>query len=158
MVYCRAGRRSETACKLMEQLGFKDLNNLKGGITEWKNIMKPINQVVNYSFFVILLSFLISCQTNESDTRQVVSPEEMKELKALDTVQFIDVRTLEEFRNEHIKGAQNLVYDDDFKDKIDQLDKSKPVAVYCRTGRRSEECSKIFSDAGFKKFISWMAV
>ena len=36
MVYCRAGRRSETACKMMEQLGFKDLNNLKGGITEWK--------------------------------------------------------------------------------------------------------------------------
>ena len=113
--------------------------------------MKLIDQILKYPFFVILLSFLISCQEVDDGKRQVVSPEEMKELKALDTVQFIDVRTLKEFRNEHIKGAQNLVYDDDFKDKIDQLDKSKPVAVYCRTGRRSKECSKILSDAGFKK-------
>ena len=113
--------------------------------------MKPIDQILKYSFFVILLSFLISCQNDDDGKRQVVTPEEMKELKALDTVQFIDVRTLKEFRNEHIQGAQNLVYDDDFKDKIDQLDKSKPVAVYCRTGRRSKECSKILSDSGFKK-------
>ena len=35
MVYCRSGRRSESACKLMEELGFKDLHNLKGGIIEW---------------------------------------------------------------------------------------------------------------------------
>jgi len=113
--------------------------------------MKLINQILKNSIFVILLSFIISCQEVDDGKRQVVSPEEMKELKALDTVQFIDVRTLKEFRNEHIKGAQNLVYDNDFKNKIEQLDKSKPVAVYCKTGRRSKECSKILSDAGFKK-------
>ena len=113
--------------------------------------MKPINQITRYSLIVLLISFLISCQNDDDGKRQVVSAKEMKELKALDTVQFIDVRTLKEFRNEHIKGAQNLVYDDDFEDKINQLDKSKPVAVYCRTGRRSRECSKILSDAGFKK-------
>jgi len=37
MVYCHAGGRSAVACKLMKQLGFNDVYNLKGGITEWKN-------------------------------------------------------------------------------------------------------------------------
>jgi len=37
MVYCHAGGRSAVACKLMQQFGFNDVYNLKGGITEWKN-------------------------------------------------------------------------------------------------------------------------
>jgi len=34
-VYCKAGGRSMMACSIMEQMGFTDLNNLEGGITEW---------------------------------------------------------------------------------------------------------------------------
>ncbi|MGX1024966.1 rhodanese-like domain-containing protein [Flavobacterium sp. CS20] len=34
-VYCRAGSRSAMACNIMEQLGFKDVSNLEGGIIEW---------------------------------------------------------------------------------------------------------------------------
>ena len=97
--------------------------------------------------------FLYSCDKDVSDSSQMVSPQEMQKLKALDTVQFIDVRTIKEFRNEHIKGAQNMVYDNDFKDKIDQLDKTKPVAVYCKTGRRTKICSRILSEAGFEKIF-----
>jgi len=81
----------------------------------------------------------------------LLSSEEMKELMLLDSVQLIDVRSLEAFREGHLKGAQNLVYDEDFIDKIQKLDKSKPVAVYCRTGRRSEECSQILKKAGFEE-------
>lgn len=93
---------------------------------------------------------LLSCQTQESEVK-LVSTEEMRELMILDSVQFIDVRSVEEFREGHLKGAQNLVYDEEFVDKIESLDKSKPVAVYCRTGRRSKECSEILIQAGFKK-------
>lgn len=31
-VYCRSGNRSEQACKIMSELGFKNLYNLSGGI------------------------------------------------------------------------------------------------------------------------------
>jgi len=35
-VYCRSGQRSEQACQIMDQLGFKSLINLEGGILAWK--------------------------------------------------------------------------------------------------------------------------
>lgn len=34
-VYCKAGGRSAMACNIMEQMGFKDVSNLEGGIIEW---------------------------------------------------------------------------------------------------------------------------
>ncbi|MBZ9650704.1 rhodanese-like domain-containing protein [Psychroflexus montanilacus] len=98
----------------------------------------------------IFLGLMFSCSPKESSATMVTS-QEMKELMVLDSVQLIDVRSLEAFREGHLKGAQNLVYDDEFVYKISQLDKNKPVAVYCRTGRRSEKCSSILRDAGFKQ-------
>lgn len=110
----------------------------------------------NYLIILFLTGLILSCQSPKqsediSEGHRLVSPKEMKELKALDEVQFIDVRTVKEFREEHIKGAQNLVFDADFKDKIQQLDKSQPVAVYCRTGNRSHKCAKMLHEAGFNK-------
>lgn len=32
---CRSGGRSSKACKLLEQEGFSNVKNLKGGINEW---------------------------------------------------------------------------------------------------------------------------
>lgn len=32
---CRSGSRSAQACKLLEEEGFSDVKNLKGGINEW---------------------------------------------------------------------------------------------------------------------------
>ena len=34
-VYCHSGARSYNACKILEQLGFKTVYNLIGGISEW---------------------------------------------------------------------------------------------------------------------------
>jgi len=35
LVYCRSGRRSVTACTAMEEVGFENLVNLKGGYKAW---------------------------------------------------------------------------------------------------------------------------
>lgn len=32
---CRSGKRSMTACKMLEEAGFSDLTNLDGGILAW---------------------------------------------------------------------------------------------------------------------------
>ena len=98
----------------------------------------------------VLLSLCLSCTPKQSNA-VFLSADEMKDIMAMDTVQLIDVRSLEEFREGHLKGAQNLIYDSEFDQKIKSLDKSKPVAVYCRTGRRSEECSKLLEEAGFEQ-------
>lgn len=36
LVYCRTGRRSASACQLMQDQGFKNLYNLQGGILAWQ--------------------------------------------------------------------------------------------------------------------------
>lgn len=81
----------------------------------------------------------------------MVSADEMKMIITADTVQLIDVRSVKEFEEKHLIGAQNIVYDDDFEANVLQLDPNKPVAVYCRTGRRSKECGEILVQNGFVK-------
>jgi rhodanese-related sulfurtransferase len=104
-----------------------------------------------FTLLAVIFLFASSCQPSYESSPTLVSLEEMKKLMEMDTIQLIDVRSLEEFREGHLKDAQNLIYDNDFAQKIKQLDKSKPVAVYCKTGRRSKECSDILEKAGFKK-------
>jgi len=35
-IYCRSGMRSEKAGKILEEMGFKEIYDLKGGILSWK--------------------------------------------------------------------------------------------------------------------------
>lgn len=54
-------------------------------------------------------------------------------------VLIVDARTPEEFNSGHIPGAVNIdVQANNFAAKIAELDKSRPIAVYCRSGRRSK--------------------
>ena len=46
-VYCLSGGRSAAAAKWLEENGFNDVKNLKGGITAWKNSDKPLADVAN---------------------------------------------------------------------------------------------------------------
>ena len=42
LVHCAAGGRSSRACKKMDQLGFKKLYNLEGGMGAWEKAGKPV--------------------------------------------------------------------------------------------------------------------
>lgn len=35
IVYCRSGNRSQTACLMLEQMGFKNTVNVSGGTLDW---------------------------------------------------------------------------------------------------------------------------
>lgn len=41
VVYCRSGMRSQTACAFLNQHGFLNVFNLKGGIAAWKQEIQP---------------------------------------------------------------------------------------------------------------------
>lgn len=76
-----------------------------------------------------------------------------KEIKKKD-VQLIDVRTPEEYKEGHIKGAKNIdFFSEDFVEQFEEMDKNEPVYIYCRSGNRSAKASKKLSDAGFKNII-----
>lgn len=42
LVYCRTGVRSAAASKVMADLGFKDIYNMTGGITDWQAQGLPV--------------------------------------------------------------------------------------------------------------------
>jgi rhodanese-related sulfurtransferase len=64
----------------------------------------------------------------------------------------VDVRTPEEFKADHLKGAVNIdYYAPDFKDFLKKLDKSKKTLIYCRSGNRSAKSLPIFRELGFKE-------
>lgn len=63
----------------------------------------------------------------------------------------LDIRTADEFKRGHIKGAKNIdFYADDFKAQIDKLDKSKTYVVHCASGGRSTMCLPVLSELKFQ--------
>jgi phage shock protein E len=63
----------------------------------------------------------------------------------------VDVRTPEEFREKHIKGAINLPIDAIMKGNI-KLPKGKEIVVYCRTGSRSRVSAKVLREKGWSVY------
>jgi len=64
----------------------------------------------------------------------------------------LDVRTPNEFIEAHIKNAKNIDWNSvDFKTEVAQLDKSKPVFVYCLSGGRSASSIEFLQESGFKE-------
>lgn len=77
----------------------------------------------------------------------------------------LDVRTPEEYAGGHLVNAILIdFYSDDFRAKLDQLDKSQVYLVYCRSGNRSGQALNIMKKLGFKKayhmaggIVRWVA-
>lgn len=66
--------------------------------------------------------------------------------------QIVDVRTPEEWNDGMIASAMPInFYAPDFAQQIQELDKSKPVYVYCAAGGRSGKAKQIMQKQGFKK-------
>ena len=69
-----------------------------------------------------------------------------------ENVQVLDVRTKEEYEEGHLAGAKQIdIKKDNFLETAETvLDKSKTIAVYCRSGKRSAEAAKRLSGDGYK--------
>lgn len=67
-------------------------------------------------------------------------------------VQLVDVRTPGEHAAGSIPGSMNIdVKSDDFATCASRLlDKERPVAIYCRSGRRSKTAADILVGLGYK--------
>jgi rhodanese-related sulfurtransferase len=75
-------------------------------------------------------------------------------LKKKESPLVLDIRTPFEFNGERIKGAKLLnYYDQNFKEELGKLDKTKPIMVHCRSGGRSNESLHIFKELGFQNIL-----
>ena len=68
-------------------------------------------------------------------------------------VQLVDVRTPSEFKKGHLAQALNIDFYDkgSFKTSFEQLDKTQPVYLYCRSGFRSKKAAVRLLAMGFVK-------
>ena len=101
---------------------------------------------------LLLTSLTIACASDTSATYQKISQTEAYEIMQQQSGYIIlDVRTLDEYQEGHIKNAklwplQNIPQD------IDKVlkDKNQLILIYCRSGNRSKQAAVKLVEAGFK--------
>ena len=115
-----------------------------------KNLLFIILIILSFSFLACKDA---SANTGTTDEIELISPQQVYDaVHSNETIQLVDVRTKEEFIESHLTGAQNIcVTDEDFNEKIKNLDKNKPVYVYCKVGGRSADAAKKLKKMGFTK-------
>ena len=99
-----------------------------------------------------ILAALVGITGCSAQRFTTLSPDDFQSSIADGAVQLVDVRTPEEYAEQHINGAINIdVYEDSFIEQCKaRLDKDRPVAVYCRSGKRSANAAGQLRKAGFK--------
>ena len=107
-------------------------------------------------FFVCAFSLgLWACAGKQKVEYKNLSSAQFEELIKNPNVQLVDVRTLAEHMEGHIPGSININVKDEagFPAAVDELlDKSREVAVYCRSGRRSRTAADLLVKKGFKVY------
>ena len=110
----------------------------------------------------VALVMMTACSNGKGYTS--VSVDEFAKVIADNQVQLIDTRTEAEFNEGHIPGAINIdVNESDFEAKVGQkIDKNRPIALYCRGGRRSKIAAERIVALGYDDitelntgFLSW---
>ena len=111
--------------------------------------MLKMNQLV-----VGMLFFLSSLFSQQKGDFESMNVEDFDALIQDEGMQRLDVRTLAEYSEGHIAKTINInVMDDSFSSMADSLlQKDRPVAVYCRSGKRSKKAAAILSKKGYKVF------
>lgn len=101
---------------------------------------------------LVLFFGLLSCGSSRTETvAVVVEPAEFQQKLQNEKVQLIDVRTPEEYAAGHLEGAININFlSEDFLKQMSQLDKKKPLLLYCRSGNRSGKATIQLHEEGFR--------
>lgn len=111
--------------------------------------MKKLN------YYIVLILFVLNTGCTNSQNFKSVDVAEFKTtLEKTTDAQLLDVRTPGEFAGGHISNAKNADWNgSDFDTQVANLDKEKPVFVYCLSGGRSKKAASHLKDLGFKNII-----
>lgn len=118
-----------------------------------KNRLKPVIFMAGFlvfsqTLFSQSLAYKALLETLYEDDIPVLKPGEISDLGRF---QVIDAREKIEFNVSHLPGARWVGYETFSLENVKELDKSKPVLVYCTVGVRSQDVSKKLREAGFRQ-------
>lgn len=96
---------------------------------------------------IALLLTLTSCNANFKS----VGVDKFEEIITDSKIAIVDVRTPEEYADGHLKQACNFDWrSDDFLSQMEAaFPKTTPLAIYCRSGKRSAAAAKVLVKAGY---------
>ena len=98
---------------------------------------------------LILLTLLLVGCTSEVNTYTTITQDEAKEMmKEEKDYIILDVRTKEEYYDNHIEDAINIPLDE-IETSTLLKDKDQIIFVYCRSGNRSKQASEILANLGY---------
>jgi len=102
-------------------------------------------------FIVILAALGISAGACAQSHYKDVDVNGFEQIIKSDSVQLVDVRRADEFAEGHIPGAIHIdVLTPSFLSvALTKLDKHRPCAVYCRSGKRSAMAAALLAKEGF---------
>lgn len=106
-------------------------------------------------FYVALAIFVFIAIRNMlpvAGIRNATADELKKDTRKKDK-QWIDVRTLGEFKARHINGFKNIPLQQ-LSARVKELDPEREVVVMCQSGMRSQKAARLLKKKGFKKITN----
>ena len=101
---------------------------------------------------ILLSAGLSSCTTKPAAGTLIISAPEAYQLYQ-DDVFVLDVRTPEEYQDNHLPGA-TLIPLEQLGVRYGELPQDETILVYCRTGNRSLQAVYLLETAGFNRVHS----
>ena len=108
--------------------------------------------------FLMALLLLAGCgaQSEESTYRQINAEEAAAMMEEESSYIILDVRTAQEYSEEHIPGAINIPNETIGDQDIPELpDKEQLILVYCRSGNRSKQASEKLVKQGYTNIVEF---
>jgi len=80
---------------------------------------------------------------------QEIDPTRVAELAASGEAELVDVRTPNEHEAGRIAGARHIPFDE-LTARAEEIDRSRPVVLFCRAGGRSGAAAQAFAASGWE--------
>lgn len=108
----------------------------------------------HFFFIGLILIITFSCKSQTQGVKNISVTDLQMLLKSDKNIQLIDVRTPKEWVKGIIQNAIKInVTATNFENiALENLDKTKPVYLYCKSGVRSKKASQLLLKNGFKPY------
>src|SRR5690606_37163391 len=98
----------------------------------------------------MIMAGFVAANTLRGEVRTLTGEELQKKLATAHSLQLLDVRTPDEFREGHLPHARLLPLDE-LRHHLPELDQHQEKVVYCRVGLRGYLAARILLQHGFTR-------
>lgn len=99
---------------------------------------------------ISLLLLTVSVSALAATARNISSGEARNVLAKRKNIFLLDVRTPEEYRQAHLKGA-TLIPLSDLQLRYYEVPRNRPIVVYCAIGTRSSAAAALLAQKGYRE-------